>query len=65
MINATINRLMKRFHRDEKILLLSSSAVCLPFAIFNVFENKKGIIKILVYSSVSYGGNLQRALHAF
>ena len=27
--------------------------VCLSFTILNIFENKKGIIKILVYSSVN------------
>ena len=32
--------------------MLSSLVVCLSFTILNVFENKKGIIKILVYSSV-------------
>ena len=32
--------------------MLSSSVVCLSFTILNTFENKKGIIKILVYSSV-------------
>ena len=32
--------------------MLSSSVVCLPFTILNTFETKKGIIKILVYSSV-------------
>ena len=42
---------MERFYwRDEK--MLSSSVVCLSFTILNTFENKKGIIKILVYSSV-------------
>ena len=35
---------------DEK--MLSSSVVCLSFTILNTFENKKGIITILVYSSV-------------
>ena len=51
-INATINTLTKRFHRDEKILRLNSSFVCLFFTILKVFENKKDVIKILVYSSV-------------
>ena len=32
--------------------MLSSLVVCLSFTILNVFENKIGIIKILVYSSV-------------
>ena len=32
--------------------MLSSSGVCLSFTISNVFENKKVIIKILVYNSV-------------
>ena len=32
--------------------MLSSSVVCLSFTTLHVFENKKGIIKILVYSSV-------------
>ena len=42
---------MERFYwRDEK--MLSSSVVCLSFTILNTFENKKGIITILVYSSV-------------
>ena len=35
---------------DEK--MLSSSVVCLSFTILSTFENKKGIIKILIYSSV-------------
>ena len=51
-INATINTLTKRIHRDEKILRLNSSFVCLFFTILKVFETKKGVIKILVYSSV-------------
>ena len=38
-------------HCDEK--MLSSSVVCLSFTILNTFEAKKGIIKILVYSSVT------------
>ena len=42
---------MERFYwSDEK--MLSSSVVCLSFTILNTFENKKGIITILVYSSV-------------
>ena len=52
MIIATVNTLTKRFHREKKILMLSSLVVCFSFTILNVFENKKGIIKILVYSSV-------------
>ena len=32
-------------HRDEKILMLSSSVVCLSLTILNIFENKKGIIR--------------------
>ena len=32
--------------------MLSSSVVCLSFTILNTFENKKGIFKILIYSSV-------------
>ena len=35
---------------DEK--MLSSSVVCLSFTILSTSENKKGIIKILIYSSV-------------
>ena len=37
---------------EKKILMLSSSVVCFSFTILNIFENEKGIIKILVYSSV-------------
>ena len=33
VINATINTLMERLHRDTKILMLSSSVVCLSFTI--------------------------------
>ena len=51
MINATT--LTKRFHHDEKIIMfISLSVFCLSFTILNTFENKKGVIKILVYSSV-------------
>ena len=32
--------------------MLSSSVVCLSFTILSTSENKKGIIKILIYSSV-------------
>ena len=46
------NTLTKQFHREEKILMLSSSLVCFSFTISNVFENKNGSIKILVYGSV-------------
>ena len=46
------NTLTKRFHRDEKILILSSSVVCLSFTILNIFENNRGLVKILVYSFV-------------
>ena len=46
------NTLTKRIHRESKILMLSSSIVCFSLTILIVFENKKGIIKILVYSSV-------------
>ena len=52
VINATINTLTERFLRDEKIHMLSSSVVYLSFAILNTFKNKKGVTKILVYSSV-------------
>ena len=44
--------LTKRIHRESKIPMLSSLIVCFSLTILNVFENKKGIIKILVYSSV-------------
>ena len=52
VINATVNTLTERFLRDEKILTLSSSDVYLSFAILNTFKKMKGVIKILVYSSV-------------
>ena len=39
----TINTLTK--HRDEKILILSSSVVCLSLTILKIFEKKKGIIR--------------------
>ena len=52
VINATVNTLTERFLRDEKILTLSSSDVYLSFAILNTFEKMKGVIKILVYTSV-------------
>ena len=39
--------LTKRFHHDGKIL------ICLfSFTILNIFENKRGLVKILVYSFV-------------
>ena len=53
LYNATINTLtngsivIRRYSSQ-----LSSSVVCLSFTILNTFENKKGVIKILVYSSV-------------
>ena len=51
---ATVNTLRKRFHCDEKILMWRSLVVCLSFTtcMLNTFENKKVVIKILVYSSV-------------
>ena len=48
VISVPINTLTERFHRNEKILTLSLSFVCLPYT----FENKKGIINIIVDSSV-------------
>ena len=45
-----IKTLKEQFHCDEK--MLSSSVVCLSFTILDTFENKKGTIIILVYSSV-------------
>ena len=80
VINATINTLTERFLRDEKIRMLSSSVVYLSFAILNTFDNKKGVIKIVVYSSVidinqmdvilfarlqAAWNDLRRVLHAF
>ena len=47
-----MQQLMKRFGREQKILMLSSSVVCLSFTILDVLKKRKGIIKILVYSSV-------------
>ena len=32
--------------------MFSSTVVCLSFTILNAFENKKGIIKVPIYSSV-------------
>ena len=47
-----MQQLMKRFGREQKILMLSSSIVCLSFTILDILKKRKGIIKILVYSSV-------------
>ena len=47
-----MQQLMKRFGREQKILMSSSSIVCLSFTILDVLKKRKGIIKILVYSSV-------------
>ena len=47
-----MQQLMKQFGREQKILMLSSSVVCLSFTILDVLKKRKGIIKILVYSSV-------------
>ena len=44
--------LTKRFHNDEKLLILSSSVVCLSFTILNIFETNRGLVKIIVYSFV-------------
>ena len=38
-----INPLTEWFHRDEKILMLSSSVVCLSFPILNTFENYNSV----------------------
>ena len=44
---------MRQFQRDEKItIFISLSVICLSFTILNTFENKKGVTKILAYSSV-------------
>ena len=52
MINATT--LTGRVLRDDKIILfISLSVICLSFTILNNFENKKGVIKVLVYSFVN------------
>ena len=49
MINATT--LTGRVLRDDKIILfISLSVICLSFTILNNFENKKGVIKVIVYS---------------
>ena len=51
MINATT--LTGRVLRDDKIILfISLSVICLSFTILNNFENKKGVIKVIVYSFV-------------
>ena len=51
MINTTT--LTGRVLRDDKIILfISLSVICLSFTILNNFENKKGLIKVLVYSFV-------------
>ena len=49
-----INILTEQFDRDEKILMLSLWLVFLSSTVLhvNVFKNKKGIVKILVYSSI-------------
>ena len=49
MINATINRLKKRFHCEKKILMLSSSVVILgePGAVSRV--GRKGMTKVFKY----------------
>ena len=52
MINPTT--LTKRFNRDDKkTMFISLSVICLSFTILNTFENKEGVSKILVYSSVT------------
>ena len=51
MINATTLR--GRVLRGDKIILfISLSVICLSFTILNNFENKKGVIKVLVYSFI-------------
>ena len=51
MINATT--LTGRVLRDDKIILfISLSVICLLFPILSNFKNKKGVIKVLVYSFV-------------
>ena len=44
--------LMEQFDHDEKILMLSLSLVFLSSTVLNAFENRKGIVKILVYGSI-------------
>ena len=43
---------MKQFHNDEKMLMLSSSVICLSFTVLNIFERRKVLRKTLAYSSV-------------
>ena len=52
VINAMINMLTEQFDHDEKILMLSLSLVFLSSTVLNGFENRKGIVKILVYGSI-------------
>ena len=52
VINAMINPLPEQFDHDENTLMLSLSIVFLSSTVLNVFKNKKGIVKILVYSSI-------------
>ena len=47
-INATINMLTEWFHLGWKVLMLSSSVVCLSLTVLNTFENK-GSIKIVFF----------------
>ena len=47
-----INLLPEQFDHDENTLMLSLSIVFLSSTVLNVFKNKKGIVKILVYSSI-------------
>ena len=53
VINAMINMLTEQFDHDEKVLMLSFSIVFLSSTVLNAFENKKGIVKILVYSFIT------------
>ena len=48
-----INMLTEQFDHDEKVLMLSFSIVFLSSTVLNAFENKKGIVKILVYSFIT------------
>ena len=55
--HATISTWRERFHRDTELLCLAVPlfffcCFFLSLTILNTFENKKGIIKILVYKSV-------------
>ena len=53
VINAMVKiMLMEQFDHDEKILMLSLSLVFLSSTVLNAFENRKGIVKILVYGSI-------------